>query len=173
MVDLVEGLNEGQRPAAHDARQDQRQGHAAEQRPVAGAERDRRHLDRAVHAGCRGQRQPQREREHHDDVGDAAAPVKVPPCPIAVKKRRKAMPSTTCGIISGDRNSAARLAATELVARDGKRRRHREQERHHEDTAPSHEADPEGVDELGIVRDRPEPAQRETGRSAATGSPRA
>ena len=37
-------------------------------------------------------------------------PVKLPPMPIAVKKRRKAMPSTTCGIISGDRNNAARAS---------------------------------------------------------------
>src|SRR6267142_5075219 len=36
---IVEGLNEGKRPAADDARQDQRQGHAAEQGPIAGAER--------------------------------------------------------------------------------------------------------------------------------------
>ena len=33
-----------------------------------------------------------------------------PNTPIAVKKRRKAMPSTTCGIISGERNSAARAS---------------------------------------------------------------
>ena len=33
-------------------------------------------------------------------------PMKVPPSPISVKKRRKAMPSTTCGIISGDMKSA-------------------------------------------------------------------
>ena len=33
-------------------------------------------------------------------------PTKVPPSPIWVKNRRKAMPSTTCGIISGDMNSA-------------------------------------------------------------------
>ena len=38
---------------------------------------------------------------------DSTRPVKVPPRPIWVKKRRKAMPSTTCGIISGERNSAA------------------------------------------------------------------
>src|SRR5436309_2218665 len=44
---IVERLNEGQRPAADDARQDQRQGYAAEHRPTAGAERDRGHLDRA------------------------------------------------------------------------------------------------------------------------------
>ena len=37
---------------------------------------------------------------------DSTRPVKVPPSPIWVKKRRKAMPSTMCGIISGDMNSA-------------------------------------------------------------------
>jgi hypothetical protein len=35
---------------------------------------------------------------------------KLPPRPADVKKRRKAMPSTTCGIISGERKRAARAS---------------------------------------------------------------
>ena len=42
-------------------------------------------------------------------------PTKVPPNPIWVKKRRKAMPSTMCGIISGDMKSVV------IASRPGKR----------------------------------------------------
>ena len=35
---------------------------------------------------------------------------KVPLNPVCVKKRRKAIPSTTCGIIKGDRKSADRAS---------------------------------------------------------------
>jgi len=38
-----------------------------------------------------------------------------------------------------------------------------EQERNERGQRTQPEADPEGMDELGIIRDRPEPAQRETG----------
>ncbi len=48
-------------------------------------------------------------------ICDRTRPVKVPPSPICVKKRRKAMPSTTCGIISGDMKSAV------TASRPGKR----------------------------------------------------
>ncbi len=45
----------------------------------------------------------------------STSPVKVPEMPIWVKKRRKAMPSTTCGTISGDMNSVV------IASRPGKR----------------------------------------------------
>src|ERR1043165_1493888 len=41
---------------------------------------------------------------------DRTSPRNVPPSPITVKKRRKAKPSTTGGIISGDMNSASTAA---------------------------------------------------------------
>jgi hypothetical protein len=69
------------------------------------------------------------------------------------------MPSTTCGIIKEQRRE--RIAAAELVSRDRQRRRHREQQRHEGRQCAKAKADPEGVDEFRIVRDRPEPAQRE------------
>ena len=46
---------------------------------------------------------------------DSTRPTKVPPSPICVKKRRKAIPNTRCGIMSGDMNSAV------TASRPGKR----------------------------------------------------
>ena len=103
---------------------------------AAGAERHRGVLDGAVHAGRGRQHEAQRKRHHDDDVrqhqpDEGAADADL------VKKRRKAMPSTTCGIISGDmKKRRHRLAAGEAVARDGERRRHREQRRRWSRTAP-------------------------------------
>ena len=45
----------------------------------------------------------------------SAKPMKVPLSPTSVKNRRKETPSTTCGIISGDRKKAVK------AARPGKR----------------------------------------------------
>ncbi|MEY9293697.1 hypothetical protein ABH979_006771 [Bradyrhizobium ottawaense] len=53
-----------------------------------------------------------------------------------------------------------RIAAAESIARDRQCRRHREQERDEGGQRAEAKADPEGVDEFGVVRDRPEPAQR-------------
>ena len=83
--------------------------------------------------------------------------------PIVVKKRRKAMPSTTCGIISGDMKKARdRLAAGES---DSARWRAppapRTARRSSRTALRATGLCAEGAHEFRIVGDRPEPAQRQ------------
>jgi len=54
-----------------------------------------------------------------------------------------------------------RITSAEAIARDRERCGDCKQQRHERRQRAEAKADPEGVDELGIVANRPEPAQRE------------
>ncbi len=124
---LVEEVMKASDPAAHHAGQDQRQRDAAEDGEGTGAERDRRMLDLRVEADGRREHKAQRKGHHDDDMATAPDRRRCRQGRLSVKKRRKAMPSTTCGIISGDMKKACDcLAPGKAIARDGQCRGHRE-----------------------------------------------
>ena len=128
-----------------------------------GAERDRRLLD--ARGPCRWPRPASGAARTGSTTTMWAStrPRKVPPSPIWVKKRRKAMPSTTCGIISGDMKSAVIASRPrKSIARDGERGRHREGDARWPRTArPARGCVQKARDEFGIAGDGLEPAQRQ------------
>ncbi|KAG0921534.1 hypothetical protein G6F32_015060 [Rhizopus arrhizus] len=156
---LIETGDEGDDPAADHPGQQQGQHYAAKGRPVRGAQRLRRALQRRIDAGGRRQHQAQCIRHDQDDVRDHEAHVGTRQVHRREELQKRQAQHHVRDHQRRQEQAVQHVAPGKAVARDGNRRGHRQAHRDGGLQERQPQAVLEGLHEIGVVEHGAEPAQ--------------
>jgi hypothetical protein len=158
---IVTSSNELMKASAQPlARHDQRKGDPLQDCPFRCAERHGGVFEGTVETDRRGQGQPQRERHHHDDVGQHEAGEGAAQADLGEEAQEGDAQHDVGNHQRRHEECRKGFAALEAVARDRECGRHGDRDRDRRGDRAEQETLPEGGDELRIARDGVEPAQR-------------